>query len=205
MEIEFDSCSLENLIQSLQNCSWVTTTTLINDKAPIEYAIPLYGYVIPALVVITMITNTFIVVVLSQKHLRTPTNMILLAMAVTELITGLSSAPWLLFYYTFGGHAYVDEFGMPKFWCHTQQILMENIPTVFHTAAIWLTVFLAVNRYIYVCVPTLSRKWCTMEKTRWIICLLCSTALVVELPKALSTYCIPLKNSHLNLLIINNI
>lgn len=40
----------------------------------------------------------------------------------------------------------------------------------------------------YVCVPYLSRRWCTMETTRWTICILCGAALVVELPKALSTY-----------------
>lgn len=149
MENEFDPCSPANLTYLRNHCNWLITVELVNGKAPIEYAFPLYGYVIPALMVITMITNSFIVIVLSQKHLRTPTNMILLAMAVTELITALSSGPWLLFYYTFGGHKHVEKYGMPKFWCHSQQILMENIPTVFHTGAIWLTVFLAVNRYIY--------------------------------------------------------
>lgn len=68
-----------------------------------SWALPLYGYVMPVIVSITVATNSFIVVVLSHKDLRTPTNYVLLAMAVSELLTGLSCVPWLLYYYTFHG------------------------------------------------------------------------------------------------------
>lgn len=57
----------------------------------------------PIIVAITLATNSFIVLVLSHKYLRTPTNFVLLAMAVSELLTGLSCLPWLLYYYTFKG------------------------------------------------------------------------------------------------------
>lgn len=33
---------------------------------------------------------------------------------------------------------------------------------MFHTASIWLTLALAVQRYIYVCHAPLARKFCTM-------------------------------------------
>lgn len=36
------------------------------------------------------------------------------------------------------------------------------IPNLFHTASIWLTLALAVQRYIYVCHAPLARKFCTM-------------------------------------------
>ncbi len=53
-----------------------------------EWALPLYGYLMPVLVAFTVITNSFIVLVLAQKHLRTPTNFVLLSMAITDLLTG---------------------------------------------------------------------------------------------------------------------
>ena len=58
----------------------------------------------PFIVAVTVASNSFIVLVLSHRYLRTPTNIVLLAMAVTELLTGLSCLPWLLYYYTFDGN-----------------------------------------------------------------------------------------------------
>lgn len=49
---------------------------------------PVYGVAAPIIILVTLITNTFVVVVLSNKNLRTPTNHILLSMAITELMTG---------------------------------------------------------------------------------------------------------------------
>lgn len=57
----------------------------------------------PFIVAVTVASNSFIVLVLSHRYLQTPTNIVLLAMAVTELLTGLSCLPWLLYYYTFDG------------------------------------------------------------------------------------------------------
>jgi hypothetical protein len=67
----------------------------------------MYGYVMPVLVAIAFMSNSFIVLVLSQKHLRsvfvpmhlryvfrTPTNLVLLSMAVTDLLTGKDT--WLM-------------------------------------------------------------------------------------------------------------
>lgn len=141
-------------------------------SVPLLHAVPVYGFVLPAIVAVTLVTNSFIVIVLSQKHLRTPTNYVLLAMALAELCTGLVSTPWFLYYYTLGGWR-VDEYqvesspgslesstaegciqGLPSLWCTAFPYLAYVIPTICHTAAIWLTVYLAVQRYVYVCVPS---------------------------------------------------
>nr|KAG5693363.1 hypothetical protein BaRGS_015650 [Batillaria attramentaria] len=43
------------------------------------------------------------------------------------------------------------------------------MPDLFHTASIWLTLTLGVQRYICVCHPLKAKIWCTMKKTlRWI-------------------------------------
>ena len=43
-----------------------------------RYAQAMYGYIMPFLLVITIIANTLIVVVLSKRHMRTPTNFVLM-------------------------------------------------------------------------------------------------------------------------------
>lgn len=70
-----------------------------------HWAIPLYGYVMPVIVMLTLATNSFIVIVLSHKYLRTPTNYVLLAMAVSELLTGLCVMPWFMYYFTLSGES----------------------------------------------------------------------------------------------------
>lgn len=73
-------------------------------ELPITYALLMYGYVMPFLLFITVLANTLIVVVLSKRHMRTPTNVVLMAMALCDLFTLLFPAPWLLYMYTFGNH-----------------------------------------------------------------------------------------------------
>ncbi|KHJ93609.1 hypothetical protein OESDEN_06476 [Oesophagostomum dentatum] len=91
---------------------------------------PLYGLAAPVIILVTLVTNSFIVVVLSNKNLRTPTNHILLSMAITELMTGLSSCPWFLYYYTFGGLYHDQEYGLPDFWCKTHPYFAVHFPTM---------------------------------------------------------------------------
>lgn len=38
------------------------------------------------------------------------------------------------------------------------------MPAMFHTASIWLTLALAVQRYIYVCHAPVARTFCTMPR-----------------------------------------
>lgn len=146
----------------------------------------------PALVAITTFTNTFIIIVLSQKHLRTPTNAVLLSMAVTDLLTGRGlsiqefvlsgccSVPWVVYYYTLKGYQVdvgkaiglgnnariIAVRGLSAFWCHAYGYFFELLPSAFHTAAIWLAVFLAVQRYIYVCSPDQIYQVCTPTATK---------------------------------------
>lgn len=76
----------------------------ISSEVPLKYAVPLYGYVMPFLLIITIVANTLIVVVLSKRHMRTPTNVVLMAMALCDMFTLLFPAPWYIYMYTFGNH-----------------------------------------------------------------------------------------------------
>jgi hypothetical protein len=103
-------------------------------------------------------------------------------MAVSELLTGLICLPWLLYYYTFRGRGWrrgwhslnlaklgfeTDEReGLPQFWCTLFPYLATILPSIFHTSAIWLTVYLAVQRFIYICLPKHVRSQCTIARSR---------------------------------------
>ncbi|KAH7700323.1 CBN-SPRR-1 protein, partial [Aphelenchoides avenae] len=161
---------------------------VINGQVPLDWALPLYGYIMPIIVAITLATNSFIVLVLSHKYLRTPTNFVLLAMAVSELLTGLSCLPWLLYYYTFKGYQTDQEYGLPPFWCSMFPYLASILPSIFHTAAIWLTVYLAVQRYIYICMPKLVKNHCTIARSRCVIMCIFMASAWIYAPELFATY-----------------
>uniref|UniRef100_A0AC35G5J0 G-protein coupled receptors family 1 profile domain-containing protein n=1 Tax=Panagrolaimus sp. PS1159 TaxID=55785 RepID=A0AC35G5J0_9BILA len=160
----------------------------IRAQVPLEFALYLYGYFMPFIVAVTVASNSFIVLVLSHRYLRTPTNIVLLAMAVTELLTGLSCLPWLLYYYTFDGYKTDELYGLPSFWCTMFPYMASILPSIFHTAAIWLTVYLAVQRYIYICVPKLVRSYCTNQRSKHAIAIICITSIWIYAPELFATY-----------------
>lgn len=160
----------------------------ISAKVPLEWALPLYGFLMPLVVAITVLTNSFIVVVLSHRSLRTPTNVVLGAMAISELLTGLVCLPWLLYYYTFKGFETDQQQGLPPFWCNVFPYLATILPSIFHTAAIWLTVYLAVQRFIYICLPKLVRSWCTVERSKQVIISICVLSIWIYAPELFASY-----------------
>nr|XP_022910723.1 sex peptide receptor [Onthophagus taurus] len=131
----------------------------VTAELPLAYAIPMYGYIMPFLLIITIVANTLIVIVLSKKHMKSPTNVVLMAMAICDMCTLLFPAPWLIYMYTLGNHS-------KPLWpigaCYSWFVMHEVIPNLFHTASIWLTLALAVQRYIYVCHAPMAIKLCTL-------------------------------------------
>ncbi|XP_076065701.1 G protein-coupled sex peptide receptor [Oratosquilla oratoria] len=133
----------------------------LTELYPLDVAVPLYGYAMPVLLLVTTVANTLIVLVLSQTHMRTPTNTILMAMALSNMMTLVFPAPWLFYMYT------LDNYNTPMsspLACYGWSLMHDSLPNLFHTASIWLTVALAVQRYIYVCHAPMARNWCTLSR-----------------------------------------
>jgi len=51
-------------------------------------SVPIYGYVSPPVILLTLLTNSLICVVLLRRDMRTATNLILAAMALSDMLTG---------------------------------------------------------------------------------------------------------------------
>ncbi|XP_035784576.1 sex peptide receptor-like [Anopheles albimanus] len=139
----------------------------------LSYSIPLYGYCTPVLLLITLTANSLIVIVLSKRSMASPTNFVLMAMALCDLFTVLFPAPGLLYMYTFGNHYKPLS---PLLVCYIWNALNEILPAMFHTASVWLTLALAVQRYIYVCHAPTARTWCTIPRVKNVIASICIAA-----------------------------
>ena len=109
---------------------------------PIEMVQPLYGYLMPLLMLVTFVSNSLIIRVLSRVSMSSPTNTVLLAMAVCDLLTILLPCPWYVYFFTLNSHQTVD-------WtislCDIFENSLETTPQIFHTASNWLTMTLAIQ------------------------------------------------------------
>ncbi|KAI1285309.1 Sex peptide receptor [Halotydeus destructor] len=95
--------------------------------------------------------------------------------ATNAILTGLAAADMLVMadYVPFAFHNYCrkDRSDSELFtygWA-VYTLFHAHISVVCHTISTWLTVLLAVWRYIAVSYPTESRIWCSMSRTRWAI------------------------------------
>ena len=142
----FDLINLINYFLNKSNLTKVTFNLLnVTRDMPIEYAGVMFGYIMPFLLVITIVANILIVLVLSQRHMRTPTNILLLSMAIADLLTLLFPAPWYFYMYTLNYH---EQLLYPTSACYAYYYMIEVIPAFFHTASIWFTLLLAGQRYV---------------------------------------------------------
>ena len=134
----------------------------------------------PFLMMVTLMSNTIIIIVLSQHNMSSPTNTVLISMAVCDLLTILLPGPWYIYLYLFDGHNSLD-------WnwtrCYMFEFSLETTPQIFHTASNWLTLTLAIQRYIYVCHPSSAKELCTVRSARWVVSAVIATAILHQLPR----------------------
>jgi len=144
---------------------WAVTSTddcirLLVVEEQSDEAVVVKGYISPIIVILTLITNSLVCAVLLQSHMRTPTNMFLVALAVSDALTGVVPLPVFIHFYTFG--AYRSIF-VPPSWCRVYRPMSLHLPAAWHTASIWLTVGLAFQRYIYICHHQAAKRICTVR------------------------------------------
>ncbi|RUS87836.1 hypothetical protein EGW08_004369 [Elysia chlorotica] len=143
------------------NCADAPGPAMRLDNLDTRYTVPINGFLSPIVIVLAVFTNSLVCLVLLKPHMRSPTTIILLALAISDMLTGLFPLPvFIYFYSTDRVHEWV-----PYRWCWIMHLFSEYIPTIFHTASIWLTVALATQRYICVCHVFKARTWCTFQNT----------------------------------------
>ncbi|KAL9907880.1 myosuppressin receptor 1 isoform 1-T6 [Glossina fuscipes fuscipes] len=135
-----------------------------------------HGYISFIVCVLGTIANTLNIIVLTRRDMRSPTNAILTGLAVADLAVMLEYIPYTI-------HDYILEESLPREQRLTYSwacfIKFHSIFTqLLHTISIWLTVTLAVWRYIAVAHPQKNRQWCGMRTTiitiatAYIVCIL---------------------------------
>ena len=123
----------------------------------------IHGYLSLAACTFGSTSNAMNIAVLTRRALISPTNLLLTALAVADLLTMVFYVPYAAYFYCY---ARPDELGYhPAAWI--RYLLFNNgLNITAHTAAMWLTVSLAVFRYVAVCHPTVGSRVCTLRRAR---------------------------------------
>ena len=126
-----ETIQIHDVIDKPANLSWYP---FLPGQCPPTYYIVLQGVCAPLIIIISTVLNSLIAVVLLQKHLRSPTNILLLAIALYDTLTGLFPFPAYIFVFTFQQcHDYMPyNYG----WFH--RINHDVLPFIFHTCSIWV-------------------------------------------------------------------
>ena len=116
----------------------------------------------------------------SRHNMSSPTNTVLLAMAVCDLLTIVLPCPWYIYFYMLDGH---DNVNWSVSSCFIFEFSLETTPQIFHTASNWLTLTLAIQRYIYVCHPSSAKELCTEKSSKMAVLGVMMTAFLHQLPR----------------------
>ena len=167
---------------------------LENDPSFTRYNVVVYGYFTPIVVLLSLITNVPVCLVLMKKHMRSATNVLLLAIAISDILTGIWPVPCFLHFYTFGNY----KEWVPFAWCQIYHVFTDFLPTTFHTASTWLTVALAVQRYICIFHSAKATRICTVPLTFKTVLCINIVAFLSQLSRFLDTEYIPVEVPSVN-------
>ncbi|XP_026461282.1 sex peptide receptor-like [Ctenocephalides felis] len=123
----------------------------------------LHGYFALSVCIFGCVANLLNIVILTRRELRSPTNALLTGLAVSDLLVMLDYVPFASHMYLWHGkrsREQMYEYGL------AHMVFFHAIFTqICHTISIWLTVTLAVWRYIAIAHPQKNSRWCRMETT----------------------------------------
>ena len=123
--------------------------------SPPALARPLYGVLSPALILLSLVLNGALVALLVfrlRRRVRTAaataaaTSVLLGGVAVLDGVTGVIQLPFLLHVYAWGAAEPVRYPDMA--WCRVFWYASRLLPSLTHTASLWLTAMLALQRHL---------------------------------------------------------
>ncbi|CDS42678.1 sex peptide receptor [Echinococcus multilocularis] len=140
---------LAHLTPASDNCDWLRR--LSSRDQPFTHLVQ--TCILPFSLALTIIINTLLCITLNRPTMQTPTNFLLLVISLADLFTGLLPLPIFVAFLTddFDKNLTIGK-AFVTYYCTVV------LPTLFHTISIWLTVLLAIQRFIYVVKPLSVRK-----------------------------------------------
>ena len=139
-----------------------------------------HGYMATIVCILGIIANILNIVVLTRKNMISATNCILTGLAISDGLTMVAYLPFALRFYVLYGTSPTPErntLGAIRF-----MLFYACFSVVVHTVSIWLTVTLAVFRYIFILYPRRGGVLCSLKRAKIAVFLVYVVTLIVCIP-----------------------
>ena len=127
------------------------------------YSFIIYTVFVGTLVVVGIMGNSFAFVVFWKESIKSS------ALFLIQCLSLIDSALLLTVLPLFPMHSFVVYTGwLQGYWAIQPYVLVYLWPLSLtaQTATIWVTVLVAVTRYIAICLPFRASRWCTVSKAK---------------------------------------
>ncbi|XP_070192217.1 G-protein coupled receptor dmsr-1-like [Littorina saxatilis] len=140
----------------------------------------IHGYFSVTVCVFGIVSNVLNIIVLTRKHMKSPTNFILTALAIADMLT-MSTYPIMAIYLYIITSPDCMTPQHSRGWMYF--ILFHNLFIVTcHNMAMWLTVTLAVFRYIFVCQHAIAARLCSLDRAKLTVAVVVVATIVSCVP-----------------------
>ncbi|GIY64035.1 sex peptide receptor [Caerostris darwini] len=170
------NASMNEHFQSNNNHSNLSHATILGIPNEIDYPYfgdylaqyqkgygAVHGYLSFAFCLFGITANILNIIVLTRKNMISPTNAILTGIAVADMLVMLSYLP-----FTF--HNYIrhdlDEAAKFSYGWTVFTLFHAHFTVVNHTISTWLTVTVAIWRFLAISFPQNSSIWCSMARAK---------------------------------------
>ncbi|KAK5968018.1 hypothetical protein GCK32_000871 [Trichostrongylus colubriformis] len=103
----------------------------------------IYGFLLPILSVIVLLSNGVVILVLNEQKTKRATVEPLFWMAVSALMMAASPLPFTIYYYNLG---HMRDLNQNELLCYLQKVCMEILPFFFNTLITFFTLLLGTQR-----------------------------------------------------------
>ena len=145
-----------------------------------------HGYLALFICIWGVMANLANIVVLTQKNMISSTNLILTWIAVSDLLTMASYLPVSVHFYILKDPRLPFPATLSESWIRFM-LFHVNFTVIVHTVAIWLTITLALFRYLYICYPARGSELCNMFRCKLAIFLTWLCVMIICVPNCLLT------------------
>nr|ANO39074.1 GCR111 [Schmidtea mediterranea] len=144
-----------NVLGYLNNCITIELSLFDNLESILLFQIS------PYIIGFVTMTNLLICLTLTRPFMITPTNIILMGIALSDMLTGLLPLP--IYIMRNFSYQFLELEKSYYQFLYVNYYLTSFLPTVFHTTSIWFTLQLALQRVIYVKFSNNVSRFCTTE------------------------------------------
>ena len=146
------------------------------------YSLIINGYILAVVIIVGIIGNSLTFVVFWKGNFKSSTSFLFLSLSLADSALLLTSVPVVIDKFFLEDTGWLYGFRNIRLYLTAY---IYPLALVARMATIWVTVIIAINRYIVVCVPLRAWQWCTLSKVKIQLAVVLVVTVMCNIPQFL--------------------